>query len=231
MPHTTRASHNSSRRPNSSTSKNSLCFRQHILLNNTAPMGKTKQFDLFQNSQGRSPRRIVHGGSSRAGMRKVERPLDTRRPLHLVLKSKEARGRLSFLAPKNRIAIERIVKARSTQFGVKIHSKEVMGNHIHIVATFAKRRLFQNFLRTLTALISREVTGARRGQPFGRRFWDGLAFSRVVMGRIDFRGLTGYLKKNQIEREVGHLARRSVEEYQRAERQARRRGCDIRELL
>jgi REP element-mobilizing transposase RayT len=194
-------------------------------------MGMTKQKDFFEWSKYLAPRRLTHGGAQNRGIRKLARPLDRKRPVHLVLKSDVARGTLSFLTPKNRISIERIIKRRSFQFAVTIHRKEVMGNHIHIVASFVNRRLFQNFLRTLTALIAREVTGAKKGKPFGKRFWQGLAFSRVVMGRRDFGGLVGYLKKNEIERNVGLVARKSVEEYETAVRQARRLKCDVWEIL
>ena len=178
-----------------------------------------------------APGRRAHGGSLSKGVRKLSRPLDRKRPVHLVFKSSSARGALSFLRPDHRLAVDRIIAKRAKQFAVKIHGKEVMSNHIHLVASFSNRTLFQNFMRTVSALIARHVTGARRGRPFGKRFWDDLLFSRVVSGRRDFRGLTSYLQKNQIERDIHPIARLAVEEYERAAREARLRRCDIWEIL
>jgi REP element-mobilizing transposase RayT len=194
-------------------------------------MGKSKQKDFFETTKDFAPRRITHGGAGAKGMRKLARPLDRKRPVHLVLKSEHARGALSFLTAKNRVSVERIIRKRALQFAVKIHRKEVMTNHVHIVVSFTNRRLFQNFLRTVAALISREVTGARRGKPFGKRFWQGLLFSRVIFGRRDFKTMAGYLEKNQIEREIGFMARRSVEEYESAIRRAVKLKCDVWEVL
>ena len=190
-----------------------------------------KQRDLFEKDPEHAPGRHTHGGGARISRRKTFRPLNEKRPVHLVLKSTHARGSLNFLAPKNLLAVEKTLIDRARQFGVKVHSKEIMFNHIHLVASFSKRRGFQDFLRTVTALIARKVTGATKGRPFGKRFWNDLAFTRVVFGRRDFRGLLGYMNKNRIEREVGAIARTIVEEFEEAERKARRRGCDVWEIL
>ncbi len=42
-----------------------------------------------------------------------------------------------------------------------------------------QRESHQNYLRTLAGLLARAVTGAKKGSRKGR-FWDGLAWSRVV---------------------------------------------------
>lgn len=164
-------------------------------------------------------------------MRKCERPLDTRKPVHLVLKSSHARHAMSFLGAKNRIKILKIIKENARRFHVKIHRFENIGNHLHVVASFPRRENFQNFLRTITSLIARAVTGARKGQPFGKRFWDHLAFTRVIMGHRDLSGIKNYLSKNALEREVGGLSRATVEQYEAAERKARRRGVEVWRIL
>ena len=190
-------------------------------------MKTPRQDDLFQNDKKLAPRRITHGGSRAHG--RATRPLDRKRSVHLVLKSSSAKGKMSLLTHK--LKVKKILDDRAKQFHVKIHKQENMGNHIHVVASFARREGFQHFLRTVTALIAREVTGARKGRPFGRRFWDELAFTRVVMGWRDYRSVTNYLKKNEIEREHGALGRRAVEEYEAALVKARRKGVDVWRIL
>lgn len=135
------------------------------------------------------------------------------------------------LGYKNKLQIERIVVARAKQFGITLHDWQNVGNHLHLVASFKRRESLQNFLRTIAALIARHVTGAKRGKPYGKRFWDQLAFSRVVFGRLGFGHLKNYVQKNRIEAEEGGEARRIIEQYELALREARRRKCDVWDVL
>lgn len=192
---------------------------------------RARQIDFFENDNDLAPRRISHGGTESQHKRKLSRPLDPKRPVHLVLKSSEARGPLSFLGPKHRLPVERILRHWAEKFAVKIHLYENMGNHLHVVVSFPKRANFQKFLKTVTAQIAKQVTGARKGRPFGRRFWDALAFTRIITGQRDFFGIKNYFFKNKIERDIGGLSRKTVEEFEKVERTARRRGCGVWEIL
>lgn len=194
-------------------------------------MSRAIQNDFFGKNGDFAPRRYTHGGVSSTGKRKLHRPLDRKRPLHLVMKSSHAKGRLSFLGYKNRLEIERIFSRRAKQFSVTIHRFENVGNHIHAVVTFKTKEAFHNFLRTISALVARHVTGARKGKPFGKKFWDHLAFTRVVFGQRGMKALGGYMWKNELERDAGALARHAVEEYERAAARAKRTGRDIWEFL
>lgn len=183
---------------------------------------RAKQRDLFESNREVGPRRSVHGGDVGCGRRKVARPLDSKKPLHLVLKSSHAKGKMSFLSYTNRLAVEQIIRGRAREFSVVIHGFENMGNHLHLVLKFKSRALFQRFLKTVSGLIARHVTKARRGKPFGKRFFDRLAFTRVVQGARDLRGLVRYLFKNEIEREFGAQARATIEEEQPLKRKRSR---------
>lgn len=122
----------------------------------------------------------AHGGGSLKGARKERRPLSENKLTHVVLSSSEAKGRLAFSTPANRKAIADILNDRSDQFGVTVESVEARAGRLHIVLTFKNRLKFQGFLRTITALIARRVTGAKKGNPFGRKFWDHIAFTRSI---------------------------------------------------
>ncbi len=50
----------------------------------------------------------------------------------------------------------------------------------------------------MTCLIAREVTGAKKGQKFGK-FWQGLAFSRVLKTSLEGLQLKGYFEANRRE--------------------------------
>ena len=132
--------------------------------------------------------------------------------MHLTLKSSAAKGNLSLLSVKNRLFVEKTIRERAQQFGVSIQRLENMGNHVHAILKFKRREDFQNFLRTITALIARFVTGAKRGRPFGKKFWDALAFTRVVTSFRDLMKLDNYLNKNAVERFAGKTGREAIEE-------------------
>lgn len=117
----------------------------------------------------------AHGGRAHVGVRKTARPLDLKKPIVVTLKSKWAKGKLSLAAPSNRKSIDTIIRERADQFGITIKEIENDGSSLKIILKARAREAFQDYLRTMSALIARQVTGARRGKPFGKRFWDHLA--------------------------------------------------------
>lgn len=171
---------------------------------------KTKQENLFDYfDKARSRRRYgrtQHGGIVTKGHRKLERPLSTKKWIHLILKSDKAEGALSFLRPTNKIIVHRIIHGKAKKFGVKIATGANVGNHIHLKIRIQNRESFQKFLKAITCLIARKVTGARKGKKFGR-FWQGLAFTRVLTSSLEELNLKGYIKANQIEAKKGKQAR------------------------
>jgi hypothetical protein len=142
--------------------------------------------------------RRTHGGVGSLGHRKESRPLDKKLWTHLILKSEKACGAFGFLRPKNQLFIAKLFEKKALKFHVTIQSFANVGNHLHVKLKFANRDDFQNFLRSITSLIARFVTGARKGKPFGK-FWDGLAYTRVVTTKKEELLLRGYLKANRIE--------------------------------
>ena len=82
-----------------------------------------------------------------------------------------------------------------------------MGNHLHIKVKFKDPKRFQQFLKSYTALLARKITGAKKGKPFGK-FWDGLAYTRVLTSKFEELGLKGYFEGNHRQRELGYSERR-----------------------
>jgi hypothetical protein len=171
---------------------------------------RTKQTNLFEYFEKATTRkrygRTQHGGARSKGHRKLERPLATNRWIHLVLKSDKATGARSFLLPLNRRMIHSILKEKSLRFGILIGDFANVGNHLHLKIKINDRESFQRFLKSITCLIARKVTGAKRGQKFGR-FWQGLAFTRVLTSPLEELNLKGYIKANRIEAQDGEKAR------------------------
>lgn len=179
------------------------------------------QKSFFDSKSESSKSRIAYGGKTR-GRRKVFRPMDRKRPLHITLKSSHAKGRMSFLSHK--IQVAKIIESRAAKDQIKIHRFVNMGNHIHILASFKRREFMQRFLRVTTGLIARLVTNAKKGHAFGKRFWDHLAHSRIVTSRMDFGRILHYFDKNSVERDNGPALRRGMELYDEISKEALKRN-------
>ena len=171
---------------------------------------KSKQINIFDyfdtNKTRKRYGRTQHGGTETKGHRKLERPLSTTRPIHLVLKSHKAKGSLSFLHSNNKSMVEAILRQKAKKFGVRIADFANVGNHLHLKIRIKSRTSFKSFLKAVTNLIARKITGARKGKPFGK-FWQGQAFTRVLVSKFEELNLFGYIKANQIEANKSKSAR------------------------
>lgn len=139
-----------------------------------------------------------HGGDVRRGKRKLARPLATKRPLHLVFRSTKARGAKSFLHRRHKAAIHVFLLETAERFGIKLFRYENVGNHLHLVVQGRSRREIRAFLRVFPQKVMFQVTGACKGNPQGR-FFDAIAYSRVVSWGREFEVLKNYLWKNAME--------------------------------
>ena len=162
-----------------------------------------EQIKLFEEPK-KTSYKSCHGGVRTKGSRKEERPLSFKDAIHLVVKSKKAIGSCSFYTHKN--DIKDIIDKYALKCGVVIKDYVNMGNHLHIKVKITERKLFAKFLRIVTGLIARLVTGARKGKSFGR-FWDGIPFTRIVKTAFEELQLKGYFRANRVEKEHGYKAR------------------------
>jgi len=148
------------------------------------------------------------GGTKGVGHAKRARPLAPRATYHIVLRSSKARGTLNMLRGNHKTRIEKLVRAQAKRFFVRIEGYANVGNHLHIKAFAQEREEFRHFLRTITCLIARKVTGATRGNKFGR-FWDGLVFTRLVRTFTEHEILRRYIFANILEADCGPVARQN----------------------
>lgn len=169
---------------------------------------KEKQLSLIQ------PAPKQFGGSLLKGNPKVKRPLGLKKPMHLVLKSKNAFGDNSMLAKLHVKKIASIVRKQAKLNGVKIYHFVNVGNHLHLVVQLQNRELYRVFIRAITGLIARQVLGKQRGAKVSAvtrksrtnekdikaekvQFWLARPFSRIVTWGRDFKTLGQYMQKNQ----------------------------------
>jgi hypothetical protein len=75
------------------------------------------QLSLFDRRVQIELTRTQHGGDVRRGQRKLERPVSTRRPMHLVLTSHRARGPLSLR--KHDAAVRDVLRRMARRFEVR----------------------------------------------------------------------------------------------------------------
>lgn len=149
-------------------------------------------------------KRFTHGGVSLKKRRKIKRPLIPGRPTHVVLKSSKAVGDLSLLKHKN--VVKALLRERSRKFSIEIVEYVNMGNHLHLKVRFKNISHFHNFLRTFAGLLARKLTRAHRGTAFGK-FWDGLAYTRVLTSKMEEFGLKIYFGGNMLEKDFGPKSR------------------------
>src|SRR5207247_8320068 len=153
--------------------------------------------------------RTEHGGAVRRHRRKLERPVSTRRPMHVVLSSRLARG--GWNLKKHDRAVRDALRDMARRFGIRIYEFANVGSHLHLLLRSRRREAFQGFLRSFAGIVARRVTGARRGRPAGP-FFTGLAWSRVVGWGRDYMSVRHYVFRNQIEGALGAGIRRALEE-------------------
>lgn len=192
------------------------------------------QRNFFKNFSSSEVSPLEHGGSRARGRRKKRRPLSCKKPLHLVLRSSKAVGPLRMNARRCGERVEAIVRKQARKFGVKLLAYENSGDHLHLLVKSSDREGFQHFLRSVAALVARLVTGAKKGVRFGR-FWDALAYSRVLRSALDFRMARDCLTAFRLERLEGKAAKESFLErrkrYWNRLASIRERGRGARENL
>lgn len=157
--------------------------------------GSQKQLLLPSLSRANS----LHGGDFVQGKRKRSRPISTKAPMHFVLRSSIAKGNWSFLHPRHAKFIRELVPGLARSYGVRLYQWSQNGNHLHLLLLAKNRRLLKHFLMILSARISMKITGAKKGRPFGRKFFDAIPFSRIVEWGKAFKAVVGYVKLNVLE--------------------------------
>ena len=158
-------------------------------------MKKPRQLLLLQDLRPR----YEHGGSHGQGKRKRERPVSTKEAMHLVFRAKDAKGPLSLLQKRSVNFILFFRRRFCKKFGVRVYEYANSGNHLHFLIRASSRVGLQNFLRAFAGKTAEKITGAKRGRPFGKRFWTLLVYSRIVAWGRAFRNAKNYVIQNALE--------------------------------
>ena len=146
---------------------------------------------------------LTYGGSLRRRANgRGARPLSRSKPIHLVLRSTAARGKLAFNRfgmGQNYNFVTDTVYDLAKVHGVKIDRYGNAGNHIHLLIRLAARHEYKSFIRALTGTLALMIP-KRAGLKVAKgKFWDERPFSRVVLGRRGAEIADKYVILNHLE--------------------------------
>ena len=158
-----------------------------------------REKNLFFKELKLSTKNIFGGALLKNSHAKEQRPISTKRAMHLVLRSLMCKGELSLLTSKNARRVEEIIRTQGKKLGVKIYRLANSGNHLHLLVCPKSRHSFQSFLRAISGLIPRAVLDVERGRAKEIKFWDKRPFSRIVEWGKDFSRVKRYLQLNILE--------------------------------
>lgn len=130
------------------------------------------------------------------------RPVSIKHPMHLVLKSSQAKGEFSFLRPANRRSIELALKKHSQRCGVVVLHVANVGNHLHLMLRFKRRALYKSFIRGFTAAIALSVGKRNRWKKSKsklEKFWSYRPFTRIIESKRHFLTTRDYIFINELE--------------------------------
>jgi REP element-mobilizing transposase RayT len=158
-------------------------------------MSRVKQLS-FLGSGFKKPSASFGGALLKNSHAKCRRPIETKLPLHLVLKSDKSLMRL----PKNFGFVDRTVMDACKKHGIRIYEYANAGNHLHILIRVTNRRLWAAFIRELTGRIAYRL----------KFKWEQRPFTRIVGGwRKAFQGMKQYIEYNGMEAS-GYATREQV---------------------
>jgi len=127
---------------------------------------------------------------------KVKRPLDSKLPTHLVLRS----ARSSMRKPQHLLKVNQIVRKACQKHGVKLYEYANVGNHLHLLIKLRNRPFWAAFIRELTGRIA-QLTKSQ---------WLHRPFTRIVRGwRKVYQTAREYVRLNVLEAD-GHISRRET---------------------
>lgn len=117
------------------------------------------------------------------GKRKVKRPLSTKKPIHLILRSSKHDLR------RNERQLTQRWNQLSGKFGIKTYRLVVASNHVHAIVRLHSQRLYNQFIQALTGTLSKRL----------HINWLTRPTTRLAQWGRDFNRLKQYLQLNFLE--------------------------------
>lgn len=129
-----------------------------------------------------------------------QRPIDSKKALHIVLKSGACKGTFKFTNSLVRQRIENLIKAWAKKKHIPLYKIAIVSNHIHLLIRVKSRTHYNEFIRALSSDISSKMKKWARKLEFEiDQFWESRPFSRIIHFGQDFQKVLRYLSKNTLE--------------------------------
>lgn len=125
------------------------------------------------------------GGQALVGRRKSIRPLSSKHPIHLTVKTKTP------IFSRRLKGHHAAVVAASKKFHIKIYDLSFNFNHVHIILQIPSRQAYKSFIRFLCSKMV-QISGRSK-------IFDSRPFTRISNWGRDFKNLFNYLKLNDLE--------------------------------
>jgi REP element-mobilizing transposase RayT len=136
------------------------------------------------------------GGSLLTGKRKSKRPLTTKSPIHLILKTD---GR-KLLSPKVK-TLEKIVRNECHKRKIRIYDLSLNWNHMHMLIQLSDKQSYIGFIRNITSKMVLFLGGGAKGL-FRFR-----PYTKIISWGKQFDQTYRYQKLNKLEAHWGTKAR------------------------
>ena len=162
-------------------------------------MKQVKQLSLIKDPRKNTKlwwikKQNTYGGSF--NYRKVERPFDSKKLVHVVFKAKLGKG---IYFTKSQKSIENLIKIVTEKYQVKIREKSINKDHIHLLVWTNHRDHFLKFLRLFSAEMGRgyKEIFKRFGLTKTKSLWIARPFTRLVSwGKTSQEIVIKYIQKN-----------------------------------
>jgi REP element-mobilizing transposase RayT len=163
-------------------------------------------------------RRVEHGGGLEGGRRKVARPVSTQEPMYVLLRSTKAKGRYDMRIKECAAYVRTIVARQAETCNITVIQFANAGDSLHFLIKVPSRAAYLRFIRSVSGLVSRCVTGSQRGRATnasGRKgiksktkFWDVLPYSRICTDCATIKQAQGQIDRERKE-DLGLLRAKS----------------------
>ena len=138
---------------------------------------------------------LEFGGSLLKGHRKGKRPVVLSKPLHLVMRSEVATGKLSLTRFKPFIHAR--LQSYALKYHIKVYKLAINRNHLHLCIQGQDKEEIATFLKVLAGILAKKILFHSKVKQ--TQFWTERVYSRVVQWGRDFRGVLSYIEQNILE--------------------------------
>jgi len=162
---------------------------------------KSNEFEGFNR-----PKDFFGGAHLKNSHARSKRPLESKLPIHLCLRSNLSLFRL----PKNYKKVNETEALICRKHVVKTYEYANVGNHLHLLIRIPSVRRWAAFIRELTGRLAQIAQGLKLSEKDAENFWKQRPFTRIVRGwRKAFKITKEYLQLNHLEAE-GYISRKDT---------------------